>query len=156
MTKASWPMNSPNSSELIVFGVDADEKKVAAGRAALLPTGLYGPRITLDHLDLALMPYSSYFANLIVGDSAEPGGVPVDVARHLKPIGGKFCFKATPKTDAWLAETKLVKKRPRSLMRTAGRCSRARRFARREFVVASIRQRGEHQRAPTTAASKAA
>lgn len=94
-------------SDLIVFGVDADEKKVAAARAALLPTGLYGPRITVDHLDLALMPYSSYFANLIVSDSAEPVGVPVDVARHLKPVGGKFCFKATPKTATWLAETKL-------------------------------------------------
>ncbi len=34
-------------SELIVFGVEADEKKVAAARAALMKTGLYGPR---DHL----------------------------------------------------------------------------------------------------------
>jgi hypothetical protein len=67
-----------------------------AARAALLTTGLYGPRITVDHLDLAMMPYSSYFANLIV-DSLEPVGVPKDVARHLKPIGGKFCFKACQK-----------------------------------------------------------
>ncbi len=94
-------------SELIIFGVDADEKKVAAARRELLATGLYGPRITVDHLDLAVMPYSSYCANLIVSDSAEPVGAPSDVARHLKPIGGKFCFKTTPKTDAWLAETKL-------------------------------------------------
>ncbi|MCB1278947.1 PQQ-binding-like beta-propeller repeat protein [Prosthecobacter sp.] len=95
-------------SELIIFGVDADEKKVAESRLELLATGLYGPRITVDHLDLAMMPYSSYCANLIVSDSEEPVGVPVDVARHLKPIGGKFCFKASPKTDAWLAETKLT------------------------------------------------
>jgi outer membrane protein assembly factor BamB len=94
-------------SDLIIFGVDADEKKVATARRELLATGLYGPRITVDHLDLAVMPYSSYCANLIVSDSAEPVGVPKDVARHLKPIGGKFCFKATPKTEAWLAETKL-------------------------------------------------
>jgi outer membrane protein assembly factor BamB len=94
-------------SDLIIFGVDADAKKVAAARASLLTTGLYGPRITVDHLDLAVMPYSSYCANLIVSDSLEPVGVPKDVARHLKPIGGKFCFKATPKTDTWLAETKL-------------------------------------------------
>lgn len=92
-------------SELIVFGVDSDAAKIAAAREALLATGLYGPRVTLDHLDLALVPYASYFANLIVG---EPGGVPADVARHLKPIGGKFCFKNSPKTDAWLAETKLA------------------------------------------------
>jgi outer membrane protein assembly factor BamB len=91
-------------SELIVFAVNSDEAQVAAGRQNLLQTGLYGSRITLDHLDLAMIPYSSYFANLIVG---VPGGVPKDVARHLKPIGGKFCFAASPKTDAWLAETKL-------------------------------------------------
>jgi cyclopropane fatty-acyl-phospholipid synthase-like methyltransferase len=54
-------------SELIVFGVDADAAKVAAGREWLLQSGLYGPRVTLDHIDLSLIPYSSYFANLIVG-----------------------------------------------------------------------------------------
>lgn len=91
-------------SELVVFGVNSDEAKVAAGRQNLLQTGFYGPRVTLDHLDLAMIPYSSYFANLIVG---EPGGVPKDVARHLKPIGGKFCFATNAKSDAWLAETKL-------------------------------------------------
>lgn len=95
-------------SDLVIFGVDEDAAKVAAARAALLPTGLYGPRITVDHLDLGMIPYSSYFANLIVSDSAEPTGVPADVARHLKPIGGKFCFKATPKTAAWIAGTKLA------------------------------------------------
>lgn len=91
-------------SELVVFGVNSDEAKVAAGRQSLLQTGFYGSRITLDHLDLAMIPYSSYFANLIVG---EPGGVPKNVARHLKPIGGKFCFATNAKSDAWLAETKL-------------------------------------------------
>ncbi|MFM2143889.1 MAG: Serine/threonine-protein kinase AfsK, partial [Verrucomicrobiota bacterium] len=91
-------------SELVVFGVNSDEAKVAAGRQNLLQTGFYGSRVTLDHLDLAMIPYSSYFANLIVG---EPGGVPKDVARHLKPVGGKFCFATNAKSDAWLAETKL-------------------------------------------------
>ncbi|MFO1482930.1 MAG: PQQ-binding-like beta-propeller repeat protein [Verrucomicrobiaceae bacterium] len=98
-------------SNLVIFGVDADEKKVAAARRELLATGLYGPRITVDHLDLAMMPYSSYCANLIVSDSEQPVGVAADVARHLKPVGGKFCFAASPKTDAWLAETKLVEEK---------------------------------------------
>ena len=91
-------------SQLIVFVVDTDEKRIAAERDWLVEAGLYGSRITLDHLDLAMIPYSSYFANLIVG---EPGGVPKDVARHLKPVGGKFCFATNAKSDAWLAETKL-------------------------------------------------
>ncbi|OYW23427.1 MAG: hypothetical protein B7Z55_03540, partial [Planctomycetales bacterium 12-60-4] len=95
-------------SELVIFGVDADEKKVAASRQQLLATGLYGTRITVDHLDLAVMPFSSYCANLIVSDSSEPLGSAADVAQHLKPIGGKFCFKATPATAAWFAETKLT------------------------------------------------
>lgn len=95
-------------SDLIVFGIDADEKKVATARQALLATGLYGTRITVDHLDLAVMPFSNYCANLIVSDSDEPLGVAADVAQHLKPIGGKFCFKATSQTAAWLAATKLT------------------------------------------------
>src|SRR5207249_41924 len=37
-------------SDLVIFGVDADEKKVAAARAALARTNLYGPRVTFDHL----------------------------------------------------------------------------------------------------------
>ena len=95
-------------SALIVFGVDADAAKVDAAREALMSTGLYGSRISYDHIDLSTIPYSSYFANLIVGD---PSGVPTDVARHLKPVGGKFCFPASPKTDAWLTETKLAEEK---------------------------------------------
>jgi len=91
-------------SELIVFGVNSDAEKIAAGREWLLRTGLYGSRITLDHIDLSLIPYSSYFANLIVG---EPSGLAKDVARRLKPIGGKFCFATNAGSDAWLAETNL-------------------------------------------------
>lgn len=110
-------------SELVVFGVDTDEKKVAAARAALAKTKLYGPRVTVDHLDLNVIPYASYFANLIVSDSllttGEVPGVPTDVARHLKPIGGQFCFgvpdnapdaikaKAKQSIAAWLVATKL-------------------------------------------------
>jgi outer membrane protein assembly factor BamB len=114
-------------SELVIFGVDADAKKVAAARAALAKTNLYGPRVTFDHLDLSVIPYASYFANLVVSDSVlvtgEVPGAPTDVARHLKPIGGQFCFgvpESTPddvKTKAkqsitdWLAATKLLEER---------------------------------------------
>ena len=56
-------------SDLVIFGVDADARKVAAARAALAKSGLYGSRVTFDHLDLNVIPYSSYFANLIVSDT---------------------------------------------------------------------------------------
>jgi hypothetical protein len=101
-------------SQLAVFGVEPDEAKVAASRAALLSTGLYGSRITIDHLDLSMVPYSSFFANLIVSDSllltGKVPGVPTEVARTLKPIGGVICLGAPGKptnSDEWLANTKL-------------------------------------------------
>lgn len=105
-------------SQLAVFGVEADEAKVKASRETLLRTGLYGSRITIDHLDLSMVPYSSYFANLIVSDSAlltgKVPGIPSEVARTLKPIGGVICLGAPGKeTNAaeWLAGTKLTEEK---------------------------------------------
>lgn len=101
-------------SRLSVFGVEADEARVRSSRETLLRTGLYGSRITIDHLDLSMIPYSSYFANLIVSDSllqtGRVPGIPAEVARTLKPIGGVLCLGAPGRqTDAaaWLAKTKL-------------------------------------------------
>jgi outer membrane protein assembly factor BamB len=110
-------------SDLVIFGVDADERKVAAARETLAKTGLYGSRVTFDHLDLNVVPYSSYFANLIVSDTVLLTGevpcAPADVARCLKPLGGIACLglpdgaadavkaKAKGSVAAWLAATKL-------------------------------------------------
>ncbi len=111
-------------SELVIYGVEADEGKVQSSRAALLKTGLYGSRVTVDRLDLAVIPYASYFANLIVSDrvllTGEVPGIPTEVARNLKPIGGTLCLgvpdntpdavkaKARQTVPAWLAATKLA------------------------------------------------
>lgn len=110
-------------SELTIYGLDADEQKVKSSREALLKTGLYGSRVTIDHLDLSVVPYASYFANLIVSDSVlvngEVPGLPSEVARTLKPIGGTICLgvpdnapapvqaKAKSLIPAWLTATKL-------------------------------------------------
>ena len=108
-------------SDLIVFGVDADEHKVAAARSALAKTGLYGSRVFFDHLDLNVVPYANYFANLIVSDTVLLTGevpcVPADVARCLKPLGGIACLglpegaadsaKAKANIASWFAATKL-------------------------------------------------
>ncbi|HYF34857.1 MAG TPA: PQQ-binding-like beta-propeller repeat protein, partial [Prosthecobacter sp.] len=130
-------------SNLSVFGVEPDEAKVKSSRAALLPTGLYGSRITIDHLDLSMVPYSSYFANLIVSDhlllTGEMPGIPAEVARTLKPIGGVICLgvpegagdaakKAAAKTvPAWLAATKLTEENAK--IETSGAWSRLTRAA---------------------------
>jgi outer membrane protein assembly factor BamB len=111
-------------SELTVYGVEADERKVQSSRETLVKTGLYGSRVTIDHLDLSLIPYASYFANLIVSDTllltGEMPGLPNEVARNLKPIGGTICLgipdnapapakaKARRTIPIWLDATKLA------------------------------------------------
>ena len=111
-------------SNLSVYGVDSDADKVKAARATLLKTGLYGSRVNFDHTDLGVIPYSSYFANLIVSETAlltgKVPGIAKEVARNLKPIGGVICLGAPAQADekvktealknasAWLAETGLA------------------------------------------------
>ncbi|HEY6170336.1 MAG TPA: PQQ-binding-like beta-propeller repeat protein [Verrucomicrobiae bacterium] len=125
-------------SEVIIYGVEPDAQKVNSSREALLKTGLYGARVTVDHLDLSVIPYASYFANLIVSDSVlltgEVPGLPAEVARNLKPIGGTICFgvsdsapesvktKAKSSIPNWLAATKLGEEK--ATVETAGNWSR--------------------------------
>jgi outer membrane protein assembly factor BamB len=79
-------------STLKVYGLEPDAEKVRAARETLARTGLYGSRIIIDHLDLSVIPHASYFANLIVSDhlvlTGKMPGLPKEVARVLKPIGG--------------------------------------------------------------------
>jgi outer membrane protein assembly factor BamB len=130
-------------SDLSVFGVEADEAKVKSSREALVKTGLYGSRINIDHLDLAMVPYSSYFANLIVSDhlllTGNMPGIPAEVARTLKPIGGVICLglpegaedkvrqAAVKSVPAWLAATKLTEEKAK--IETTGQWSRLTRAA---------------------------
>jgi len=119
-------------SDLRVYAVEPDETKVAAARRALSAVGYYGHRVTIHQADLADLPYSNYFANLIVSDSLVSGGTlptanPQDVARHLKPVGGVVCLgrpatapgEPLPVADltTWLSETKLNEQ---ATTRTAG------------------------------------
>ncbi len=108
---------------LKIYCVEADAAKAAASREALAATGLYGHRITVDHVDLTTYPYPNYFANLIVADSLLIDGTvpgdPAQVARHLKPEGGVICLGipetarqdtknlAAENISQWLSETGL-------------------------------------------------
>jgi len=94
------------NSGLKIYGVESDAAKVAAARKALVRTGLYGHRITIHEAASGEIPYSNYFANLIVSDThLLTGRVPVAgdvVAAHLKPCGGVICLGGThPFDDAW-------------------------------------------------------
>lgn len=79
-------------SRLKIYAVDPKEENVAAARATLSRVGLYGTRIVVQKADPGEIPYSNYFANLIVSDTALRTGVlppePKNLARHLKPVGG--------------------------------------------------------------------
>ncbi len=79
-------------SDLKIYAVEPDEEKVEEARRALSAAGLYGHRVTVHHTDLAAIPYSNYFANLIVSDSllltGKTPGDPKKLTRHLKPAGG--------------------------------------------------------------------
>ncbi|MHC4546697.1 MAG: class I SAM-dependent methyltransferase, partial [Planctomycetota bacterium] len=83
-------------TELTIIGVEPDAEKVRAARLALDAAGLYGERVIIDQGKLSALPYSNYFANLIVSDSLLLNGKIPDelgkLARHLKPCGGAICL----------------------------------------------------------------
>tara|TARA_R110002049_G_scaffold50370_3_gene143028 strand:- start:48629 stop:52447 length:3819 start_codon:yes stop_codon:yes gene_type:complete len=79
-------------SELNVICVEPDAQKATQSRQSLERAGVHATRITVVNAPLDAMPFSNYFANLIVSDSALLTGKlpcdPNDVSRHLKPCGG--------------------------------------------------------------------
>lgn len=83
-------------TELTIIGVEPDVEKVRAARLALDAAGLYGERVIIEEGKLSELPYSNYFANLIVSDSLLLNGkIPEELgklARHLKPCGGAICL----------------------------------------------------------------
>ncbi|HOX38796.1 MAG TPA: PQQ-binding-like beta-propeller repeat protein [Candidatus Brocadiia bacterium] len=56
-------------SDLTIVCVEDDLAKVTEARTALSKAGIYGSRVSVEHADLSQLPYTNYFANLIVSDS---------------------------------------------------------------------------------------
>ncbi|MCU0914417.1 MAG: PQQ-binding-like beta-propeller repeat protein [Planctomycetes bacterium] len=111
-------------TELQIIGIEPDPAKVKTARAALDAAGLYGARVVIDQGDPSALPYSNYFANLIVSDSLLlTGKIPGDaaqLARHLKPCGGVICLgvpagksgrPAADKLTSWLDNLHLGRSR---------------------------------------------
>ncbi|MEZ6129245.1 MAG: PQQ-binding-like beta-propeller repeat protein [Planctomycetaceae bacterium] len=96
-------------SDLEVYMIEADAQKVATARRKLAAAGLYGSRVTVHQFDAGDLPYSNYFANLIVSDDfVRTGKVKTDpalVARHLKPVGGVMCLGQPGAEESSVAET---------------------------------------------------
>jgi outer membrane protein assembly factor BamB len=102
-------------TNLKIYGVEPDLEKVEASRAALDKAGLYGTRVTIYHGELSEIPFSNFFANLIVSDTQlRTGTLPGDwsgLFRHLKPLGGvaMIATAKTPKDAAAETLTAAVK-----------------------------------------------
>lgn len=110
-------------SSLKIHCVESNATKVAQSRAAFAAAGLYGHRISVNHIELSAYPFPNYFANLIVSDAllttGSIPGDPVQIARHLKPDGGVMCLgvpntakaevrqRAANRLPEWLNETGL-------------------------------------------------
>ncbi|UCF14956.1 MAG: PQQ-binding-like beta-propeller repeat protein, partial [Phycisphaerales bacterium] len=110
-------------TDLTIIGVEPDPEKVQMARLALDAAGLYGERVTIEQRDISELPYSNYFANLIVSDSLLlTGRIPGEagkIARHVKPQGGSVCLgvpanapaqaraATAEKLAGWLADLQL-------------------------------------------------
>lgn len=77
---------------LHIIGIDADEENVRGARERLAAAGLYGTRVSVQQSSLSRLPYSDYFANLIVSETALLSGTPQgsgkEMFRVLRPGGG--------------------------------------------------------------------
>lgn len=82
-------------SDLRIYCVESDPAKVQHSREMLSAADLYGHRVVVHQWNAGEIPYSDYFANLIVSETAlRTGELPCDaakLARHLKPVGGVLC-----------------------------------------------------------------
>lgn len=91
-------------TDLTIIAVESDIEKVRAARLALDAAGLYGERVTIEQADMSELPFSNYFANLIVSDSllltGEIPGEADKIARHVKPWGGSICLGVPASTPA--------------------------------------------------------
>ena len=83
-------------TDLQFCAVEADPDKAQAARQALDKAGLYGARVLIVDGNLAHVPFSDYFANLIVSEEALVSGqLPssaTEALRLLKPQGGMLCL----------------------------------------------------------------
>jgi outer membrane protein assembly factor BamB len=99
-------------SELKLVIVEADEARVAATRRLLAEAGVYGVRVSVQHLAGDELPFGTFMANLVLSESALHTGEPprwsaAEVHRLVRPSGGVVLLGAsasgisTAKVAAW-------------------------------------------------------
>ena len=79
-------------SELSIYVIEPDARKVARARADLARAGLYGGRICVEQGDLKSLPYPPYVFNIVVDEMSLRGGESPakieEILRVTKPCGG--------------------------------------------------------------------
>lgn len=97
-------------SQLKIIGVEPNPKKASKARQNLEQAGIHGTRVTIVNSPLSEIPFSNYFANLIVSDTQlRTGEIPCsseDVSRFLKPCGGVAILSGGDQTADTAARTK--------------------------------------------------
>ena len=88
-------------SGMMIYVINPDAKAAADARKKLSAAGVYGARVTVITGRLDALPFSDYFANIIVSsDTSTPAA---EVLRMLKPCGGIAYITQTDKAKftAW-------------------------------------------------------
>jgi outer membrane protein assembly factor BamB len=93
-------------TELNIIGIEPDAARVQRARERLDAAGLYGQRVHFLQGSLEKLPFSLYFANLIVSEQALVTGnletPAAEVARVLRPFGGVACLGSlTAHSNVW-------------------------------------------------------
>lgn len=86
-----------------IIGVEDDPSKVLKARKLLDQAGIYGAKVSIHQSGLAHLPYTRYFANLVVWGSPFKNGTPTtppeEILRMVQPFGGKAIIGSN-RTDA--------------------------------------------------------
>ncbi len=84
-----------SKSELHIYAVETDEKKVDIARKRIHDVGLYGTRVTVHHADPSQPNYPKNFANLVVSQQllTEETNKELTKEQHRiqRPYGGMIC-----------------------------------------------------------------
>ena len=96
-------------SGLQVIGYSADRTAVERGRQRLLAVGVYGSRVTLQHVaSLDRLPLVDGSVNLVISDEAlatgRAPGQAAEVARKLRPCGGRAFMGGPGAVERFMAE----------------------------------------------------
>ena len=101
-------------TELKIYAVSPDAKKVAAARKLLDAAGVYGGRVVVQRWPLEKVPYTKYFANLVVSETAiltgKPAGSAGEALRMTTPVRGTVVIGAKEEASLkeWLAGTPMA------------------------------------------------